>query len=165
MAKAPTPQITTKKHLARQEKERNQTRLLLGGLAAVFLLIIGVIVYGILDEQYFQANRVVAQVGDTKVTAGEFQAERVSAAIYRYANMSSLPETRSWRNSTGSRFNKSKRTYPIQPRSASRTLDGLINDALIEQEAKSTRDYPDRCRDRGWHAGSLWLFRRRHSHP
>jgi hypothetical protein len=75
MAKAPAPQITTKKHLARQEKERNQTRLLLGGIAAVFLLIIGVIIYGILDEKYFQANRVVAQVGDTKITAGEFQAE------------------------------------------------------------------------------------------
>ena len=137
MAKEPTPKITTKKHLARQEKERNQTRLLLGGLAAVFLLIIGVIIYGILDEQYFQANRVVAQVGDTKITAGEFQVEtrfNRYLQIQQYEQLAGNPILAQF---YGQQIQQLETNLSNPETIGKSTLDELINDAVIEQEAKA----------------------------
>ena len=165
MAKEPTPKITTKKHLARQEKERNQTRILLGGLAAVFLLVIGVIVYGILDEQYFQANRVVAQVGDTKITAGEFQVEtrfNRYLQIQQYEQLAGNPILAQF---YGQQIQQLESNLSNPQTIGKSTLDGLIDDAVIEQEAKARGITLTRCRDRSRHAGGLWLFRQRHRHP
>jgi len=66
MAKNPSPKVTTKKHLARIEKERQQTRYLVLGVTAIFVLVFALIAYGILDQKVFQYQRVVAQVGNEK---------------------------------------------------------------------------------------------------
>ena len=63
-----------KKHVARLERERQQSRLILYvfiGILASVLLLLG---YGYLDIKYFQLQRPVAKVGDVEITAGEFEA-------------------------------------------------------------------------------------------
>jgi peptidyl-prolyl cis-trans isomerase D len=69
----PKPVIHTKKHVARLERERQQTRLILylfgGLLAAVVLLLI----YGYVDVKYLQANKPVATVNDVEISAREFE--------------------------------------------------------------------------------------------
>ncbi|WKZ35525.1 MAG: peptidylprolyl isomerase [Anaerolineales bacterium] len=65
--------VAYKKHVARQQRERQQARLILytffGILAAVVLLLI----YGLLDERYFKLQRPVAKVGETKILVRDFE--------------------------------------------------------------------------------------------
>ncbi len=139
MAKTPTPKTATKKHLARLEKERNQTRLLLGGVIAVFVLIVGVIIYGILDQKYFQANRVVAQVGDTKITAGQFQAEvrfRRFLAIRQYEQYAGNPILAQF---YASQIQQMEADLNNPTTIGQSTLDDMITSAIIEQEAKARK--------------------------
>ena len=65
--------VLHKKHIARLERERRETRLILytffGILGAVVLLLF----YGWLDINYLQSNRAVAKVGDTKILVKDFE--------------------------------------------------------------------------------------------
>ncbi len=73
MPNSPKQKVITRKHLARLERERRQRRIILISAAVVVLIVIGSIVYGILDETYFQNNQAVAKVGDQVITVKEFQ--------------------------------------------------------------------------------------------
>jgi peptidyl-prolyl cis-trans isomerase D len=65
--------VVHKKHVARLQRERQQSRLILytffGILGAVVLLLL----YGWLDAQYFQLQRPVAKVGDVKILIKDFE--------------------------------------------------------------------------------------------
>ena len=65
--------VLHKKHVARQEREQQQTRLIIytffGILGAVVLLLI----YGWLDINVLQLNRPVAKVNDTEILVKEFE--------------------------------------------------------------------------------------------
>jgi len=64
--------VLHKKHVARLERERQQSRLILyvfiGIVAAVSLLL----VYGLLDINYFQLQKPVAKVGDREILVNQF---------------------------------------------------------------------------------------------
>jgi len=77
MAKTPRSKIVSQKHLARLEREQIQRRYLLIGTIVILLLVVGVMVYGFLDQRYFQFNRTVATVNGETVKLGELQS-RVS---------------------------------------------------------------------------------------
>ena len=68
------PVLHTKKHIARQEREKFQTRLILFSFIGVVAIVVGLIVYGFLDIKYFQALRPVAKVGNVSIPIGEWQA-------------------------------------------------------------------------------------------
>lgn len=68
------PVIHTKKHIARLERERRQTRLILISFFGVLLVVIGLLVYGYLDINYLQARRPIAKVGDVNISIGDWQA-------------------------------------------------------------------------------------------
>jgi peptidyl-prolyl cis-trans isomerase D len=73
MAKQPTPQNLTKKHLARMQRERIQQRNLLIIAGVVGAIIFGIILYGVLDQLVFNQIRPVARVGSENITTSEFQ--------------------------------------------------------------------------------------------
>lgn len=75
MARQPNQQVLTKKHLARLEKERIQQRYLLIGTIAIVVLIIGIILYGFLDQTVIKAARPVAKVGNETISTSAFQKE------------------------------------------------------------------------------------------
>ncbi len=73
MAKKPVSKEYTKKHLARIEKEKIQRRYLMIGTITVLVLVIGIILYGVLDQTVLQAIRPVAKVGNQVITTSQFQ--------------------------------------------------------------------------------------------
>jgi len=67
------PVLHTKKHIARLERERQQTRLILGGFIVVLLVALGMLVYGYVDVKYLQARRPVARIAGTSIPIAEWQ--------------------------------------------------------------------------------------------
>ena len=68
------PVVHTKKHIARLERERRQTRIILYTFIVILVATVGLLVYGYLDITYFQLQQPVAKVGNVNITAGEFEA-------------------------------------------------------------------------------------------
>ncbi len=73
MTKQRAPQRTTKKHLARAERERIQSRWLLGVTIAIAVVAIGILGYGWIDSAYIQPKKTVVTVNEDTITQGEFQ--------------------------------------------------------------------------------------------
>lgn len=71
--KKPKRKITTKKHLAREQREAKQTRLILLIAIIVGTIILGLLAYGIIDQTIIRPRTPVAQVGDTTITSREFR--------------------------------------------------------------------------------------------
>src|SRR5512133_1508655 len=137
--------IITKKHLARLEREQIQRRNLLIGVSAALILVVGVIIYGILDQSIFQYNRTVATVGTDKITQGEFQG-RVRYARYQlvqqYDRTLQMAQMFGGLSSdNGSYFTNSLNQIQSQLDNATglgdSVLAAMIDERVIEQEAVS----------------------------
>ena len=68
------PAIHTKKHIARLERERAQTRYILAGFIGILVLVVGLLIYGYVDIKYIQPRRPVAEVGKVAIPVDEWQA-------------------------------------------------------------------------------------------
>jgi hypothetical protein len=75
MPKNEKPTFTTRKHLARLERERIQRRYLLIASAVVAFLVVALISFGLLDNLVLKFNAPVAQVGDKIVSVHDYQVE------------------------------------------------------------------------------------------
>ena len=71
--KKPIKKTKTKKHLAREQREAKQTRLILIVAIAVGAIVLGLLVYGIIDQTIIRPRTPIAQVGDTTITSREFR--------------------------------------------------------------------------------------------
>ena len=83
------PVLHTKKHIARLERERFQTRLILYSFIGVLVIVAGLIIYGYLDIKYFQQLRPVAKVGSVNIPVGTWEA-RVKMERTRLVNQLTL---------------------------------------------------------------------------
>src|SRR5574340_123200 len=63
----------SKKHLARLDRERRQTRLILGGVIAGLVIVVGLLIYGFVDIKYLQPARPVAEIGDVGIPVKTWQ--------------------------------------------------------------------------------------------
>ena len=73
MTKKRAPLLTTKKHLARAERERIQSRWLLGVTISIAAVAIGILGYGWFDSAYVQPKKTIAIVNGDSITKGELQ--------------------------------------------------------------------------------------------
>ncbi len=73
MAKEYEQKTFTKKHLARAERERNQTRILVISLIAFGLVLVGIIGYGLLDQYVISDLKPVAKINGESITVKDFQ--------------------------------------------------------------------------------------------
>ncbi len=73
MAKGQKSQLVTKKHLARQERERLQNRYILIASIVVIAMVVGLIGYGIVQQYILQPNQPVAKVTNKVITTKQFQ--------------------------------------------------------------------------------------------
>jgi len=130
------PVLHTKKHIARLERERFQTRLILYSFIGIVVIVLGLVVYGYVDEKYLQALRPVAKVSAVSIPLGEWQS-RVRMQRTQLINQLDLYQQYS-------QYFGMDLTSQIQqisselndPTTLGQTvLDQMINEELIRQEA------------------------------
>jgi peptidyl-prolyl cis-trans isomerase D len=67
------PVVHSKKHIARLERERRQTRLILFGFIGIVVIVVGLLIYGFVDTTYLQPRRPVAEIGDVDISVKDWQ--------------------------------------------------------------------------------------------
>ena len=85
MAKNQSPKIVTKKHLARLDRERRQTRIITGIAIGVILIVVLGIAYGLLNDTLFLNWRPAVTVNGESRSMHEFQV-RVRVARQQLIN-------------------------------------------------------------------------------
>lgn len=142
MARNPESKVPTKKHLARMERERIQRRYLIIGAAVVTVVVVGLIIFGVLQQTVLQPNQPVAVVGDEKITTRQFQERAkfqrrnlVQQYISIQQNMQLFgndPQTQQYFQQSLSQINAQ-----LEPGILGQgVVDELVNEALIRQEAE-----------------------------
>ncbi len=83
MAKEKKKKVITKKEMSRVTRENRQMKYLTTGIIAVLVLVVGILVYGILNEYVLQGKKTVASVNGEKISLDEFQ-KQVRYQRYQY---------------------------------------------------------------------------------
>ncbi len=130
------PVLHTKKHLARLERERRQTNIILFSFIGLLVVVVGLIGYAILYNDYLQARQPVAKIGNVNISVSEWQA-RVRLQIQTLQNQYSLYQQ------YGQMFGMdySQELQQIQTQLGDSTslgesvLDQMIDEELVRQEA------------------------------
>ena len=130
------PVLHTKKHLARLDRERRQTNIILFTFIGLLVIVAGLIGYAILYNTYLQAREPVAKVGTVNITVSEWQA-RVRLQTQTLQNQYAMYQQYS--QMFGMDF--SQQLQQIQSQLSDSTslgqsvLDQMIDEELIRQEA------------------------------
>jgi uncharacterized protein with PQ loop repeat len=66
--------VLHKKHVARLQRETQQSRIILFAFIGIMTAVVLLLVYGYLDIKYFQIQRPVAKVGNVEIIAKQFEA-------------------------------------------------------------------------------------------
>ena len=138
-SKRPAP--LTKKHLARMERERLQRRWILIGVASVILLVIGLVLYGIIQQNVIEPSQPIAAVNDDEISTKEFQRQ---ASLSRYFLIQNAVQTYQFAQQFNDPEFQSQFVSQLQQIQSQLTpsllgqqvLDYLIEDRLIRQEAE-----------------------------
>src|ERR1700690_1047477 len=130
------PVLHTKKHLARLERERRQTNIILYSFICVLVIVAGLIGYAILYNVYLQARQPVAKIGNVNITVSEWQA-RVNLQRSNLQNQYTMYQQYS--QMFGMDFSQQLQQIQTQlgnPTSLGQSvLDQMIDEELVRQEA------------------------------
>ncbi|NWG05522.1 MAG: peptidylprolyl isomerase [Chloroflexi bacterium] len=132
-----TPKIVTKKHIARQQREATQTRIITAvavtGIAAAVLLI----VYGYLKLNVFALREPVAEVNGEVITTGQWQ-QRVKLERVRELNLyqTYLLYQQSFGMDTSQQQQEILMNLGTPSIIGQQVLDQMIEELIIRQEAK-----------------------------
>lgn len=130
------PVVHTKKHLARLERERRQTRMILFIFIGLLVVSVGVLVYGYLYENVIRLNQPVAKVGDTEISLKEFQTRvrlqrngllQTYTQYYQFQQMFGMDVTTQLQQIQSQLDNSEGLGQSV--------LDSMVNEALIRQES------------------------------
>jgi len=132
-----TPKVVTKKHLARVERERRQTRIILGVAIGGLVVVAFLLIFGYLQMNVFSKQEAVAVVNGEKITSGQWQ-ERVR--LERVSLYNQLNQYQYFQQALG--MDTSQQQQQIQaslnaPETLGQNvLDTMIDEVLVRQEAK-----------------------------
>lgn len=132
-----TPKITTKKHIARLERERQQVALIRTISIIAIALVIILVGYGVLDTTYLKLNQPIAEVNGEEIPLGYWQ-ERVQ--MYRLNLLNTLQQYQLYQQSFGLDTSQQQQQITTQLQSdqflGDTVLNQLIDETLIRQEAE-----------------------------
>src|SRR5512136_2516584 len=140
MAKNKAPKVLTKKHLARQERERRQTRIIMGIAIGIIAIVLLGIAYGLLNETLFLNWRPAVTVNGETRSLHEFQVRaRVTRQqlINQYMQYIQLAQMFGMDPNSDTQMSQSlsQITSELDTPSSigSQVIDEMVNDLLIRQ--------------------------------
>ncbi|MCC7130877.1 MAG: peptidylprolyl isomerase [Anaerolineae bacterium] len=132
----------SRKRQDRMHREQQQTRWIVIGSIAVLVLVIGTILYGILDENYLRWQRAVATVNGERISTNEFRAftryyrnNLIQQANRAYQLTNMFRGDPNALQSFGGQLVELAQELDVY-RAGNQALSQLIDDRLIRQEAK-----------------------------
>ena len=144
MAKNKSPKVLTKKHLARQDRERRQTRIISGVAIGIIVVVILGISYGLLNDTLFLNWRTAVTVNGESLNLHEFQARvRVTRQqlIGQYMQYTQLAQMFGMDPNSDPQLSQSLTQITQQLDTPSslggQVIDDMVNDLLIRQYAKA----------------------------
>jgi hypothetical protein len=144
MAKNKSPKVLTKKHLARQDRERRQTRVIMGIAIGVIALVVLGIAYGLLNDTLFLNWRPAVTVNGESLSMHEFQVRvRVSRQqlIRSYQQYLQMAQMFGLDPNSDPQMSQSLSQITQQLDTPStigqQVVDQMINDLVIRQYAKA----------------------------
>jgi len=130
------PKITTKKHVARLERERKQVAIIRAISITAITAVVLLISYGILDQKYFRLRVPVAEVNGEKIMLGYFQ-ERMQ--MQRANLVNTLQQYQYFQQNFGMDTSQQQQQINLQLQSGQilgeQVLNQLVDEAIIRQEA------------------------------
>ena len=133
--------LVTKKHLARQQRERLQNRYILIVSIAIIVIVVGLIGYGVVQQYVIQPQQPVAKVANNAITTKQFQTfaryERLQY-IQQYQQYQQFAQLFGSDQTSLSYIQQylSQIEYQLEPTNLGQTtLDYLIANQIIQQEA------------------------------
>lgn len=131
----------TKRHLARQQREAKQTRLLIIGTIIVGVVILGLVIYGTIMQFIVRPNITVAQVGNTEINVRDFETRvkytRVQMLNQAYQYFTYYQQFGQF----GQSFLQTAQqivTEMLNPTTLGRdVLDGMVDNIIIREEAEA----------------------------
>lgn len=144
MAKKSTPKIVSKKHLARQERERRQTRLIMGVSIGIVVVILLGIAYGLLNNTLFLRWRPAVTVNGESLSLQNFQV-RVRATrqslVAQYMQYIQFGQMLGVDPTTDPSMSQALDQISSQLDSpstiGSQVIDDMVNSLLVRQYAKA----------------------------
>jgi hypothetical protein len=144
MAKTKSPKALTKKHLARQERERRQTRLITGIAIGIIAIVVLAIAYGLLNDTLFLNWRPAVSVNGESRSLHDFQAQvkverqQLISQYMQYTQMAAMfgidPTTDPQLSQTMTGITDELNTPSVIGQQA---IDNMVHDLLIRQYAKA----------------------------
>ncbi len=141
--KRAAPRITTRKHLARAQREQRQRRIILIGTTVVLTIVVIVLGYGFYDSTFVDPYREIAVVNGEPITKREFQGRvrlmqrQLLVQLNSYAQMESYfasdPDALQQLQELERQLSTQLANAEVLGR---QTLEQLIMDRLIAAEAK-----------------------------
>lgn len=137
--KKPIKKVVTNKHLAREQREARQNRIILIVSIAVGVIVLGLVGYGVIDQSIIRPRTPVARVGETNITVREFEA---FGQYTRYQMLNQSYQYYTFHQQFGEfggNFLQTAQSIAMelmQPVSLGRNvLDEMINNLIIKEEA------------------------------
>ncbi len=144
MAKKQAPKIVSKKHLARQERERRQIRAITGVSIGVVAIVLLGILYGILNNTFLLRYRSAVSVNGQSLSLHEFQVQvraTRQSLISQYMQYMQLAQMFGIDPTTDSSMSQSLNQITSELNSSttigSQVIDNMVNSLLIRQYAKA----------------------------
>jgi len=130
------PVLHTKKHVARLERERRQARIVLFAFFGILITVLLLIGYGFLDVNYLQLNKPVAKVGDTEISARDFEAQvRLERQQLLNSYNVNMQYSQLYGIDTTAQLEQIKSYLDLPEFLGQTVLNQMIDDELVRQEA------------------------------
>ena len=130
------PVLHTRKHMARLERERRQTRWILFSFIGILVIAVGLVAYGYLDMTYLQARRPVARVGNVNLPIAEWQAR---VRMQRSSLINQLQLYGQYAQYFGMDLSSQEQQITTQLNDSvtlgQSVIDSMVDEELIRQEA------------------------------
>jgi peptidyl-prolyl cis-trans isomerase D len=128
--------VLHKKHVARLERERQQSRMILYAFFILVASVLLLLVYGILDANYFQLKKPVAIVGDVEILTEDFESRvRLQRSQLLRQHNQFIQYQQIFGMDTSQQLQQIE-AYINNPEFLGQTvLDQMINEEIIRQEA------------------------------